>query len=120
MIEGHQKTWITESTDGQSDQRPLGKTNWVNIWTRYDPAQPGPLISSEKKLAGKTEEIPVSNEGDPFTDHSSYWANHDQVIPALVKEIWGGGATEKFYLSEEDEISRVRRRKVFEAMISEL
>ena len=100
------------SDSDKESERPLGQTRWVNIWTRYDPAQAGPLTKDDEKLAAETEDIPASNEGDPFADHSSYWNNHDQVIPALVKEIWGPGACERFHLSENDEVSRLRRRKL--------
>ena len=54
----------------------------------------------------RIQDIPVSNEGDPFKDHSAYWDNDHQVIPSLVHEIWGEDAPKHFDFGEMEEASR--------------
>lgn len=84
---------------------------WLNIWTQYDPALAGPL-SRNKRWRRRVIDIPVSNEGDPFTDHSAYWANDHQVIPTLVRAVWGKDVYDHFRLeSSLRSLQRLKKRK---------
>lgn len=85
---------------------------WVNIWTRYDPALAGPVPRKIRaRNGGKVIEVPVSNEDDPFSDHSAYWANDHQVLPRLVSEVWGPSTPYYFDFREAEELGRTKRRK---------
>ncbi|PKB84367.1 MAG: hypothetical protein BZY88_00055 [SAR202 cluster bacterium Io17-Chloro-G9] len=78
---------------------PLGNVPWVNIRARHDPLRAGPT-----KGTGSDEvvDVQVSNEGDPFNDHSGYWANEHQVFPRLVGEIWGKDANDVFHMQADE------------------
>lgn len=84
------------------------EVSWINLWTRYDPALAGPTPSTRKE---RVWDICVSNEGDPFNDHSAYWANDHQVIPTLIKLIWGRGASIHFNFGRARELTRLTKRK---------
>ncbi len=72
-------------------------TGWINFWTRYDPALPGPIEESYNKNTcihradgsqrGEVTDVAVTNEDDPLGDHTSYWRNYHQVIPRILAEI---------------------------------
>lgn len=87
-------------------------TRWVNIWARHDPVLAGPTNGNGKD---RVVDVPVSNEGDPFNDHSAYWANEHQVISRLVGEIWGTDARLIFDMNTNDDwvnLDWLRRRKI--------
>ncbi len=118
---------------------------WVNLWARYDPADAGPIKSERIKVAMPSfdpspplkiekgrrwlmpfadqghpgfKEIIVSNEDDFSTDHSGYWDNHHEVIPELVRQIWGEGSSEATANYEYYEGLRSFRRKLRIAVLS--
>ncbi len=64
---------------------------WLNIYTRYDPASCGRLRSGGiLKLKKDIIQQKVINYGSPFSDHGSYWNNSAHVIPLFVRMIEGG------------------------------
>jgi hypothetical protein len=120
---------------------PLTGISWINIWTRYDPVLAGPLPPrrSTRRILPRIivkwrwliwwvpmnffkrrpkpqiglpdKDIPVSNEGDPFNDHSSYWDNEHQVIPSLISEIWSDDAEQIFEVDEGNSLQWMKQRK---------
>jgi hypothetical protein len=67
-------------------------TDWINFWTRYDPALPGPIEKPyNKNTCGSTRaevtDVAVTNEDDPLVDHTNYWQNYQQVIRRILAEI---------------------------------
>jgi hypothetical protein len=101
--------------------RPLPPyLRWVNLWARLDPAECGPLprgrmsraaatteaarvtatggflsfLLADDPLPGTHEEVVVSNEDDVSRDHTTYWRNGHEVIPRVLREIWGKGGSE--------------------------
>jgi len=102
-----------------SFDEPLPKgVRWINFWTPYDPALAGPIYQGTLKgelTTGPDQNevvnVPVSNEGDPFSDHSAYWTNEHQVIPRLVKELLGNDES-PFDFGPEKELERVAKRKL--------
>jgi len=63
---------------------------WLNIYTRYDPASCGKLRSGGVlKLKEGIKQQNVTNYDSPFSDHVNYWNNSAHVIPLLVRMIEG-------------------------------
>ena len=72
-------------------------TRWINFWTRYDPALPGPIKeryvkntckhTSDCNERARVTDVAVTNEDDPLVDHTNYWQNYQQVIRRILAEI---------------------------------
>jgi hypothetical protein len=82
------------------------------------------FVTSEPQLPGgmnggelRVEDVPVSNEGDAFNDHSTYWQNDHQVIPRIVSQVWGDDAASYFDFgntpekAEQKKFQRLKKRK---------
>ncbi|MBI2867483.1 MAG: hypothetical protein HYX97_04005 [Chloroflexi bacterium] len=93
---------------GQPDRQ------WVNIWTRYDPARPGP-VEQKAALISNTDcllEAPVTNEDHFLTDHASY-LNNEQAVGRIVAEIWDKPDSPFGWSEEmEEKLTRSRKAKV--------
>lgn len=66
--------------------------NWIDIYARYDPVPQGePPQGMVRGLIGE-EPVPyrslrVANSDWPFTDHSAYWGNREEVMSRIVHAI---------------------------------
>lgn len=55
---------------------------WIDFYTMDDPAPNGPLL--EKDLPKYFDSREVHNSANLVTDHSTYWHNYDEFIPAVA------------------------------------
>lgn len=77
---------VRKDSDTNIDERlELGpNVRWVDRYARADPVPNGPMLS---KPAAFVTSTPVSNLGSPLLDHSAYWRNQDQFVPAVALAI---------------------------------
>jgi len=73
-------------TDDDIDKRLELRSHmtWLDRYARADPVPNGPLVSEPSAFVSS---LPVSNLGSPLRDHSAYWRNQDQFVPAVASAI---------------------------------
>ncbi len=69
-----------------------GHVNWINIYARYDPVSQGePPPELVRALTGADpapwQRVRTANDDWPLTDHTSYWANREEVIARIVHAV---------------------------------
>lgn len=87
------------------------KVRWTNIWSPYDPARAGPIDRPPGTARKPDAEKSVSNEGDPFMDHTIYWSNQHQVAPAIMDAIMDDNESELSQVISTHELDWTERRK---------
>ena len=74
----------------------LPHMGWVDLWARYDYISHGPagrdLVeavrgTSPGGLRGYYRSVRVVNRDSPFSDHHTYWGNHEEVVSRFLYEI---------------------------------
>jgi hypothetical protein len=77
---------VRKDSDMEIEQRlELGsRVTWIDRYARADPVPNGPMLSQP---AAFVTSAPVSNLGSPLLDHSAYWRNQDQFVPAVALAI---------------------------------
>ncbi len=66
--------------------------NWIDIYARYDPVPQGePPHEMVRGLIGEQpapyRTLRVANTDWPFTDHSAYWGNREEVMSRIVHAV---------------------------------
>ncbi len=66
--------------------------NWIDIYARYDPVPQGePPCEMVRGLIGDKpapyRSLRVANADWPFTDHSAYWGNREEVMSRIVHAV---------------------------------
>ena len=83
--------------------------NWVNFWARYDPIAAGPLgehslptrrewndqtsadsYETMLKMINDCSNVNVVNTESLYTDHTTYWANLEEVVGPIARELVAG------------------------------
>jgi hypothetical protein len=74
---------VEKDSDQKIDERLKLRANvtWLDRYARADPVPNGPLLSTPAPFVTS---LPVWNLGSPILDHSAYWRNKDQFVPAVA------------------------------------
>jgi hypothetical protein len=71
-----------------NDYEPLKNfgcdTEWHDYFASHDPVPNGPLFDSDQPFM-KSE--PVHNFASMWRDHTTYWLNRDQFVPAIIGDL---------------------------------
>jgi hypothetical protein len=59
---------------------------WWDVYATADPVPNGPLAAPEVAIEC-FDSLPVTNRMSVVSDHSSYWTNRDEFLPALLSRI---------------------------------
>ena len=98
------------------EELPLSGLEWHDFYSTADPVPNGPLSIGESGSLPWYRGFEIVNLRSALTDHSAYWANRDEFVPAIVREIDAAAGTE--LISPYDETMylakalRARQRRV--------
>ena len=90
------RTWSGWPTylDHLHRELPLSGLKWRDFYSTADPVPNGPLLVGETGKLPWYEGHKIVNLRSAVTDHSAYWGNQDEFVPAIVKEIDAAAGTE--------------------------
>lgn len=61
-------------------------TEWHDYFAWHDPVPNGPLFDSDQPC-GFMKSEPVHNFASMWRDHTTYWLNRDQFVPAILRDL---------------------------------
>jgi pimeloyl-ACP methyl ester carboxylesterase len=63
----------------------LTPLEWIDYWATFDPVPNGPLAPDD--TVAKLTQVKLTNRISWLTDHSAYWANRDEFVLPLLREL---------------------------------
>jgi hypothetical protein len=60
---------------------------WLDLYASHDPVPNGPLFGIHHDQEARFESREVHNGASPLGDHTSYWRNGDEFVPAVAAAV---------------------------------
>ena len=86
--------WLQPLSESErADRLSLDPIRWIDFYSRRDPVSNGPMTLTENDAVESRE---ISNFDSFLGDHTAYWRNRDEFIPALLRSLADIGGTKLF------------------------
>ena len=94
----------------------LTPLDWIDYWATFDPVPNGPLAPDD--TVAKLTQVKLTNRISWLTDHSAYWANRDEFVLPLLRELDRRASTGAFTGEPAPAIARIPARRTRVAVLA--